>query len=284
MNRYFEDLLNHQGFVEDVIKTYVPIPEGLYGAKQIKAIVSKLLRFIFREKWLQDRYAQRVDEDFPSFIEKVQRDIGFSYTCNHDQLSSIPKSGPIIFVANHSLGIADSFLLPLIRKVRPDMRMIVNEVLAKLDNTLEACCIPVSMNSKKIGSSSKKILSRLRKGDSVLIFPAGDVSRFKTHQGIEDGVWLDTFYRLAVKTNARIVPIYVDGCPSKLYLSLVNKGKIGWLLAQMLQMFEASSVNDTNVHVTIGRAIDSQIIDAVPIDVSAKVCAIRQQVYALKTD
>ncbi len=57
------------------------------------------------------------------------------------QLEHIPASGRVIIVANHPIGSLDGLaLLRLLGRIRPDVKIVANQLLAQLTPLRPCCC------------------------------------------------------------------------------------------------------------------------------------------------
>src|SRR5579862_1677462 len=55
-------------------------------------------------------------------------------------LALIPKDGPVVAVANHPFGLIEgAILMALLPSVRPDMKMMVNHLLATVPDASQSC-------------------------------------------------------------------------------------------------------------------------------------------------
>lgn len=157
-----------------------------------------------------------------AFLDKVLEKFHFSYKVAPEALQRIPPTGPLIIVANHPIGSLDGLaLLKMVRSVRPDVRIVANELLSLIE-PLGNLFIPVDNMHERNGgykSQYQQMLKALKNEEAIIIFPAGEVSRIRPN-GVRDGKWKGGFIKLAQKTGAPVQPIYIDARNSALFYTL----------------------------------------------------------------
>ncbi len=157
-----------------------------------------------------------------AFLDRVLDYFDFHFRVDPEQLRAIPPQGRLIIVANHPIGSLDGLaLLKLVRMVRPDVRIVANELLSHIE-PLDDLFIPVdNMRERGAGYKSryKTMLEALRNEQALIIFPAGEVSRMRP-TGVRDGRWKAGFIKLAQKTGAPVQPILVEARNSSLFYGL----------------------------------------------------------------
>lgn len=155
------------------------------------------------------------------FLDKVLETFEFDYQFAARDVKRIPADGRVVIVANHPIGSLDGLaLLKLVRSVRPDVRIVANQMLSELE-PIRSLFIPIDNMSGKVSQKQQyqAMKSALEAEEALIIFPAGEVSRIRPN-GVRDGQWKAGFLRLALKTNAPILPIRVDARNSALFYSL----------------------------------------------------------------
>lgn len=125
----------------------------------------------------------------------------------------IPKEGPTIVVANHPFGALDALIASeLTIEARPDTLVFGNAVLThpcQTDFFLPLEILDESPAAARLNlASMRKALAHLKSGGSLVIFPAGEVERWRwSSLQIEEGAWTPHLARLAQKSKATIVPL-----------------------------------------------------------------------------
>ena len=145
----------------------------------------KLARPITRgmNRWLGMDVANQILSDYNhlqglSFIEAVLRQFDFRYLVDDVEVAQIPPRGRVIIAANHPLGGLDSFvLLKLIGDIRPDVKILANDILLRVEPIKELLLGVRIMGGKPSASTYRNIINALEQDQAVIVFPAGEVSR-----------------------------------------------------------------------------------------------------------
>ena len=194
-----------------------------YRKKYLSRPLTSFLRYILHEKDFKDFEKTYPDAHGYDFVDRGLEFMDFSYSINELERERIPSEGRVVIVANHPIGSLDGLaLIQLVRSVRPDVKIVANEILSKL-KPLEPVMLPVdNMGGKTARQSVQIIRDHLEQDRALIIFPAGVVSRFGI-KGLNDTRWRNGFLRFANATHSPILPIYVNGRNSTFFyvLSLV---------------------------------------------------------------
>ncbi|MEL7181344.1 MAG: lysophospholipid acyltransferase family protein [Pseudomonadota bacterium] len=140
------------------------------------------------------------------------------------QLGRIPKTGPVVVVANHPHGLVDGVILAeLIGRVRTDYRVLVRAFLKDLDEDAGQFLIPVPFPHEedaqaKMVEMRKKAMDHLKEGGVVALFPSGVVASSNSLFGpmIEDE-WNLFTAKMIRMSGARVVPLFFPGANSRWY-------------------------------------------------------------------
>jgi len=147
------------------------------------------------------RSAELLDEIF----ERL--DVGHSMALR-DRMR-IPAEGRLIVVANHPLGGLDGLaVLRAILEVRPDVKVVANELLAELPG-LSELFIPCGVFSRRPQKMRLAAIGEaLDRGEAVIFFPAAEVARPSWH-GIRERRWRRGAVRFARNHSAPVLPVWV---------------------------------------------------------------------------
>ena len=208
-----------------------------------------------------DRYYLRrpLQADTDTFLDYTLSVLGIHYDINRGSLANIPKSGPVLVVANHPLGAAEGvILLDLIREVRKDVRALANHYLKtipELDELFIAVDVFEGQSAAKMNLKAlRNAQQHLSDGGVLLVFPAGEVSSLNWRTGeLHDKEWSRSIARLLRKSEAVTVPMYVNARNSHaFYLA----GKVHPMLRTFMLGRELLNKKSKPIHIAIGDCID----------------------------
>jgi putative hemolysin len=211
-------------------------------------------------KWLYDQY--RATRSAESFWDSAVDRLELKVVCNEDALSKLPRSGPLVIVANHPFGVLDGIVLcHIVARVRQDFRVLTNEVLTRAEE-IRPYLLPIDFaetpEALQTNLKSRALAKHhLMSGGCLIIFPAGGVSTTPTlwHKRAIDTDWKTFTGRLIVQARAPVVPVYFAGQNSRLFQ-----------LASHVSMTLRLSLLFKEVHDRIGSEVHVRIGDVVPYD------------------
>tara|TARA_R110000823_G_scaffold139607_6_gene269529 strand:- start:9906 stop:11651 length:1746 start_codon:yes stop_codon:yes gene_type:complete len=243
--------------------------------------LARFLGFLFCER----RFAQ-FERDYPhlrgfDFVEQLLRYFDFSLRLSDRERERIPASGRVVIVANHPLGTLDGLaLLRLVQQVRPDVKVVANELLSAVE-PLHPVLLPVNNMGGNTGRANLRNIQRhLEEDGALIIFPAGEVSRFGP-KGVKDGVWLSGFVRIARRARAPIQPVFVAGRNSVLFYSLSFLARPISTLWLVREMFRQSH---NTVDARVGNPVTFEQYTALQVSADKLAALFRKHVYRLARD
>lgn len=157
------------------------------------------------------------------FSDKVLEAMRVNFDVSDEDLARIPRTGPLLIVANHPFGGVDGIVLhALLRRVRPDVKLMVTQLLARVTEYREDfICFD---NFGASGAPSRNLVPMkaairfVRQGGALGVFPAGEVShRTRGNREVVDPPWSPSIARIAQVTGAAVLPIFFDGRNSSLF-------------------------------------------------------------------
>lgn len=173
-------------------------------------------------------------------------------------LDNIPKTGPLITVANHPYGILDGLMMGhILSQTRGDFRILANSVFRKAEE-INRIVLPISFDETKEAmalniASRKNALDYMAQGGAIGVFPGGTVSTAVTPMARPmDPAWRTFTAKLVSKSQANVVPIYFDGRNSRLF-QLASHAHSTLRLALLINEFKRRV--DAPVRVAIGKPI-----------------------------
>lgn len=183
-----------------------------------------------------------------------------------EQLARIPKTGPVIFVANHPHGLVDGMILAdLIGRVRDDYRILTRSLLVGIDEDAASYMIPVPFPhepdaQKKMVAMRKAAMDHLTAGGLVALFPSGVVASSDSLFGPAFEREWNVFTAKMIRTSgATVVPCYFPGSNSRWY-QIANR--ISSTLRQGLLIHEVVGALNKPQKPVVGEPIDKTEIEA----------------------
>ena len=193
---------------------------GIFGT-----ISGWILLKILRISKLNKVYNKLKDKSDIDFLDAILKEIKIEFDIPIEDLNRIPENSSFITVSNHPLGGIDGvLLLKLLVEKRPDFKIIANFLLHRIE-PLKKYVMPVNpFESRKNAKSSligiKSALVHLQGGNSLGIFPAGEVSTYRNGKLVVDKPWEEGAIKLIKKAKVPVIPIYFHAKNSKLFYFL----------------------------------------------------------------
>ena len=198
--------------------------------------------------------------DGGAFIDAVFDAMGVRIRVSAEELDRIPKTGPVVVVANHPFGGLEGLALAkMLLTVRPDARIMANFLLARIPElkNLFVFVDPFGGASATGGNVRplKACLRHLDSGGLLGVFPAGAVSHPRLENGrlaVTDPAWSGTVARLIRKTEATVVPVHFSGRNSRLFQVL---GLVHPLLRTAMLPREFANKRGSTVEARVGSPV-----------------------------
>ena len=194
------------------------------------------------------RSAQAIS-DMP-FESRALRALNINAEVSTADLDQVPRSGPVIIAANHPHGAVDGLILmEALRRVRPDIRMLSNKVLARIPELRDCCLFVDPFDGPNAEARSRAGLRAahlwLRGGGALIVFPAGEVAHTRGTTGQRaDSAWKPALSRLALATGAPVIPAFIHGGNSWMFYAAghVHRGLRTLLLPRELLKKRGSTI------------------------------------------
>jgi len=222
-----------------------------------------------------------------AFFAVMWERYGLSLEPVRGSLDNMPKSGPLIVIANHPYGILDGLTLGhILEQQRGDFRILANSVFRKAEEVNRAV-LPISFDETKEAlalniQTRKTALSYLADGGAIGVFPGGTVSTaVKPFSRPMDPGWRSFTARMIAKSGATVLPIYFHGHTSRLFQIASH---MHYTLRMGLLIKEFGRRVDTPVRISIGEPITPQQLAPVAKDSKAMMDFLRKATYELSPD
>jgi putative hemolysin len=139
------------------------------------------------------------------------------------RLAAVPRTGPLVVVANHPFGVVDGLVLcHLVSLVRDDFKVVAMSTLCRVPEVRDYV-LPINF-AETPGAAATSARSRrearalLRGGGCLVIFPGGAVSTSRGPFGpAVDADWHPFAGRLIVAARAAVLPVHFAGQNSRLF-------------------------------------------------------------------
>ena len=183
--------------------------------------VERALRFPALNAIYAEIKAQGLEDHH--FADQALAALRVTWEAADEQIERIPREGPAVLVANHPFGGIEGLILcSLLRRVRPDFRILANYLLSLIPE-LRECFFFVdpfdtAAAARRNMKTMREALRWVEHGHLLGVFPAGEVSHLRIRdRTIVDPRWNPTVGRIVQRTAAPVVPLFFDGRNSTLF-------------------------------------------------------------------
>ena len=189
----------------------------------VRHFVSSIEILLGRNK-IEAVYNNLKDEQFnlTTFFSSALKETKITAKYDLEKLQAVPKTGPLMFIANHPFGVVDGIVLcDMALRVRGDLRIMLHSLLCQ-DSQLAQFFLPIDFQETKQAlktniRSKQLALEFLSQDIPVLIFPSGMVSTadkfgFGT---VRDAPWTTFAAKIIREARATVVPIFFHGQNSR---------------------------------------------------------------------
>lgn len=247
-----------------------------------QSLLSKSIRNILRYL-LHEKAMLTIEEQYPyakglDFAEAMLDHFDFGYCVSDKDREKIPATGRVVIIANHPIGTLDgAALIKMISEVRPDFKVVANDVLMNV-KPLHPILLPVNnMGDKTPKKNLEAIYQHLNNEGAVIIFPAGEVSRMGP-SGVRDGSWHKGFLNFATATQSPILPVYMDARNSAFFYAISAVYKPLSTLLLIKEMFKQAH---KRMNINIGDVIPFEHFDSLDVPLVSKVKLFKKHLYNL---
>ncbi len=198
-------------------------------------------------------------------------------------LARIPRSGPVVAVANHPFGLLEGPVLgSVLPRVRGDVRILANTVLGAMPEIARHCILVNPFGGAEAARSNARALREavewLDGGGMLVVFPAGEVAHATARDwAATDPAWNPAAARLIRRTGAAAIPFYFGGANSALFQLL---GLVHPRLRTVLLPHEFLNKRRAEVELRIGHPAPPPVLASFA-DAEALTGHLRERVYLL---
>lgn len=269
----------HRHIARDI--SYAHSAQTRGGRAMIRAMENMTGRIglIKRARGYEDEVADGRD-----FWQVMVERYGLTLDVVGGSLQSIPKTGPLIVIANHPYGILDGLMMGhILSQTRGDFRILAHHVFRKAED-LNKVILPINFDETKEAvklnlETRKTALGYLGQGGAIGIFPGGTVSTAaKPFAQPMDPGWRGFTARMIAKSDATVVPIFFDGHTSRLFQLASH---LHYTLRMGLLIKEFRKRVDTSVRVVVGDPICREELAARKGDTKSLMAFLRYKTYEL---
>ncbi|WP_081536093.1 lysophospholipid acyltransferase family protein [Rhodovulum sp. P5] len=161
--------------------------------------------------------------DGQAFWKQALDVMGIDLRTPESQLARIPRTGPVIVVANHPHGLVDGMVLAeLIGRVRTDYKILTRSLLTGVGE-IEEFMIPVPFPHEEDALEQnlemrRRAMEHLSDGGVIVLFPSGSVAASATMFGPAiEAEWNPFTAKMIQRSGAVVVPIRFTGENSRWY-------------------------------------------------------------------
>ena len=188
--------------------------------------VIRTLEKITGQPKIKRLYLDYVDDGRPDhlFWQDAVARLELTTHVHKERGAVIPKSGPLLVIANHPFGVIDGLILCAeLSKVRQDYKIITHRVLRQAPAVMHQI-LPIDFSETETALATnletrKAAIQQIKNGGALVLFPSGGISLAPKVLGTAVDVEWKTFVaRLALVPGTTTVPMYFSGQNSLVYM------------------------------------------------------------------
>ena len=159
------------------------------------------------------------------FWEAAMRLMRLSIDYDQCKLEALPKTGPLVIVANHPFGLIDGLLIGhLANRVRRDFKVLAHSRLYPPDAEIRNYILPIDFDptptAQETNLKSRAVArAHLKGGGCIIVFPGGGVATTPSlfAKKAVDFEWKHFTARLVHEAKAPVVPVFFPGQNSRMF-------------------------------------------------------------------
>lgn len=198
-------------------ETQPPLKRGLIRVIE-KATGQPHLEKLYLDNYYHPRHGE-------SFWQAAIRQLRIDLVVDQSRLKAIPKSGPLVIIANHPYGVLDGLgICAIVEQARNDFFVLTHSALLRAPEA-RPYLLPVDFSGTDEAfqtnlASREAARKHLANGGCIVVFPAGAVSTSPDRLGKKPAVdwpWQPFTAQLIQRSRAAVVPIFFEGQNSRLF-------------------------------------------------------------------
>lgn len=225
---------------------------GIEWATATPAILRRIRAFERREAMGESHEGQ-------AFWRAALDVMGIALRTPAAQVARIPRSGPVVLVANHPHGLVDGMVLAdLVGRVRTDYRILTRAILSGIDASASSFMIPVPFPHEPDAQSRMiamraQAMAHLGAGGLVAVFPSGVVASAERWGGpAVEAEWNVFTAKMIRLSGATVLPVFFPGSNSRAYQVAARLSPV---LRQGLLLHEIAAAMDRPQAPVVGEPI-----------------------------
>lgn len=252
---------------------------------RLKRLIIRAIETMTGQPYLKSLYDEHRLNPVPgeSFWSAAIRNLELKIDYNADALHKLPRTGPLVIVANHPFGVLDGLIISFLTSlVRNDFLVLTNSVLYQADEIRDHL-LPIDFAETKEALSTNlksraAAKTHLLRGGVLVVFPAGGASTAPKpwSKRAVDAEWKNFAARLIASARAPVVPVYFAGQNSRLFQIASH---ISMTLRLSLFFKEVYDKIGSEIRVRVGELMPYSELE--PLDRAKLMEHLRQKTYQL---
>jgi putative hemolysin len=192
------------------------------------------------------------------FLQSWMQQMNIEAVFDPATLENIPKDGPVMIVANHSLGGIDALLFALLLLKHCNNSKMLGSYLFHALPQVQDYVIAIDQFQSKSATNFntkglKEIIRWIKAGNQLGVFPSGTVAHFQVKKlSIVEPAWDPRIARIIRLCEVPVVPVFFGGNNSWLFHAA---GLIHPLFRTALLISQVMNKFDARIPIVIGNQI-----------------------------
>ena len=246
-------------------KESMPVPIFSFANSELGPISRVLIRNMEKmtgQPRIKKLYLDYINSSRPKhlFWQDALERLCISTNLNFEPGAYIPKTGPLLVIANHPFGVIDGVILcSEISKIRPDYKIITHELLRQEPSVMHQI-LPIDFRETQTAlhnnlETRQQALDQIKQGGVLIMFPSGGISLApKIIGSAYDPEWKPFVAKLAMMRNTTTLPVFFTGQNSVVYMAA---RKISLTLGYSLMFRETARSMGSTIDLAIRKPIAS---------------------------